>query len=47
MMLARWTRGFGNPARNRPALRHLLDRVIARPAVQRALATEQIAAPFF
>jgi glutathione S-transferase len=46
-MLARWTRGMANPARNRPALRRLLERVAARPAVQRALATEKIEAPAF
>ena len=47
LMLARWTRGMGNPARNRPAVRRLLDRLIERPAVQRAFATEKIAAPLF
>ncbi len=46
-MLGRWTRGFANPARNRPALRRLLDRVVERPAVQRVLKTEELAAPFF
>jgi glutathione S-transferase len=47
LMLARWTRGMKNPARNRPALRRLLDRLIERPAVKRAFATEKIAAPLF
>ncbi len=47
LMLARWTRGMGNPARNRPAVRRLLDRLIERPAVKRAFATEEIAAPLF
>jgi glutathione S-transferase len=47
LMLARWTRGMTNPARNRPALRRLLDRLIERPAVRRAFATEGIAAPLF
>jgi glutathione S-transferase len=46
-MPGRWTRGFANPARNRPALRRLLDRVVERPAVQRVLQTEELAAPFF
>jgi glutathione S-transferase len=46
-MLSRWTRGFANPAGNRPALRRLLDAVAKRPAVQRALKTEGLAAPFF
>jgi glutathione S-transferase len=47
LMLARWTRGMANPARNRPAIRRLLDRLVERPAVRRALATEEIAPPFF
>jgi glutathione S-transferase len=47
LMLARWTRGMKNPARNRPATRRLLDRLIERPAVKRAFATEKIAAPLF
>src|SRR6185312_11652800 len=47
LMLSRWTRGFANPARNRPTLRRLLDRLAERPAVQRVFAKEGIAAPFF
>jgi glutathione S-transferase len=47
LMLSRWTRGFAKPARNRPALRRLLDRLAERPAVQRVFAKEGIAAPFF
>lgn len=47
LMVARWTRGMANPARNRPAIRRLLDRLIERPAVKRAYATEKIAAPLF
>ncbi|HEX3501077.1 MAG TPA: glutathione S-transferase family protein [Stellaceae bacterium] len=47
LMVARWTRGMKNPARNRPALRRLLDRLIERPAVNRAFATEKITAPLF
>ena len=47
LMLARWTRGMTNPARNRKAVRRLLDRLIERPAVKRAFATEKIAAPLF
>jgi glutathione S-transferase len=47
LMLARWTRGMTNPARNRPATRRLLDRLIERPAVKRAFATEGVAAPLF
>ena len=46
MMLWRWTRNFGQPARTRPYLGPYLQRVLARPAVQRVMATEQIAAPF-
>jgi glutathione S-transferase len=47
LMLARWTRGMKKPARERPATRRLLDRLVERPAVQRAFATEGIAAPLF
>jgi glutathione S-transferase len=46
-MLARWTRAMANPARERPALRNLLDRIVARPAVQRVFTTERITAPLF
>lgn len=47
MMLCRWTRGFASaPARSRPHLGPYLQRVLARPAVQRALATEQLAPPW-
>jgi glutathione S-transferase len=45
-MLCRWTRGFGRPAR---ALSHLgpyLARMLERPAVQRMLAQEGLAAPW-
>ncbi len=47
LMLARWTRGMANPARNRKALHRLLDRLIKRPAVQRVFTKEEIAAPWF
>ncbi|HZS82902.1 MAG TPA: glutathione S-transferase [Stellaceae bacterium] len=47
LMLARWTRGFVNPARNRAAVRRLLDRLVERPAVRRVFAKEGIEAPFF
>jgi glutathione S-transferase len=47
LMLARWTRGMAVPARDRPAVRRLLDRLIERPAVQRVFAKEKIAAPLF
>lgn len=48
LMLCRWTRGFTatQPARDRTHLGPYLRRVLERPAVQRALATEQLAAPF-
>ena len=46
-MLSRWSRGFTRPARTRPALARLLERVAARPAVQRAFAGEGITAPFY
>ena len=46
LMLCRWTRGFGQPARTRPQLGPYLQRVLGRPAVQRALAAEKLAPPF-
>lgn len=45
LMLGRWTRGFARPARSLPHLGPYLQRVLARPAVQRAFATEKITAP--
>jgi glutathione S-transferase len=45
LMLCRWTRGFARPARSLPLLGAYLQRVLARPAVQRAFATEKIAQP--
>ena len=44
-MLCRWTRGFTKPARDWPVLGEYLKRIMARPAVQRAIATEKLAAP--
>jgi len=46
-VLCRWTRGFARPARSLPHLGLYLQRMLARPALQRALATEKLAAPFF
>jgi len=50
LMLCRWTRGFEGPAaapaRDRPAIRAWLDRLLARPAVQRAFAAEGLAPPW-
>ncbi len=45
LMLCRWTRGFAHPARDWPGLAVYLQRMLARPAVQRVFATEGIAAP--
>jgi glutathione S-transferase len=45
-VLSRWTRGFGRPARTLPHVRPWLDRMLARPAVQRAFASEELTAPF-
>ena len=45
LMLCRWTRNFTRPARSLPQLGDYLQRVLARPAVQRAFATEKIAPP--
>ena len=46
--LCRWTRGFPltPPARERRHLGPFLQRMLARPAVQRALAAEGLQAPF-
>jgi glutathione S-transferase len=45
LMLCRWTRNFARPARSLPHLRPYLQRVLARPAVRRAFATEGLAEP--
>ena len=45
--LCRWTRNFKSPpARERPHLGPYLQRMLARPAVQRVLANEGLAPPF-
>ncbi len=46
LMLCRWTRNFGQPARTRPQLGPYLQRVLARPAVIRAFEAEELAAPW-
>ena len=46
LVLCRWTRGFARPARSLVRLGAYLQRVLARPAVQRVFATEKLAAPF-
>jgi glutathione S-transferase len=45
LMLCRWTRGFARPARSLPHLGLYLQRLLARPAVQRVFEREGLAAP--
>jgi glutathione S-transferase len=45
-MLCRWTRGAQRPARTLPKLGPYLERMLARPAVQKVLEVEQLQAPF-
>jgi glutathione S-transferase len=45
LMLARWTRGMARPARTLPQLGPYLQRLLARPAVQRAYAQEGLGEP--
>ena len=45
LMLGRWTRGFARPARSLPHLGPYLHRVLERPAVQRAFASEKLQPP--
>jgi glutathione S-transferase len=45
-MLCRWTRGMQRPARTLPALGSFLQRMLARPAVQRVIATERLPEPW-
>ena len=45
LVLCRWTRGFTRPARSLSYLGPYLQRLLARPAVQRVFAHEGIAAP--
>ena len=45
LVLCRWTRGFKRPARSLPQLGAYLQRLLARPAVQRAMAREGLGAP--
>lgn len=44
-MLCRWTRGMQRPARTLPHIGPWLDRMLARPAVQAALAAEGLQPP--
>jgi glutathione S-transferase len=46
LMLCRWTRSFARPARSLPHLTPYLQRMLARPAVQRAFASEKLSTPF-
>ena len=45
LMLCRWTRGFKRPARSLQQLGPYLQRLLARPAVQRVFEREGLAAP--
>ena len=46
LVLCRWTRGFASrPARDYPRLGSYLQRLLARPAVQRVFAREGLSAP--
>lgn len=46
-MLCRWTRNFdAHPARSFPHIAPFLQRMLARPAVQRVMATEGLVAPW-
>ena len=45
LMLARWGRNMNTPPRQMKHLRRNLDLMLARPAVQRALASEGLSAP--
>jgi glutathione S-transferase len=46
LMLCRWTRNFARPARSLPRLGPYLQRMLARPAVQRAFAAEKLSSPY-
>lgn len=46
-MLCRWTRMQEHPAKARPALAAYLQRVLERPATQRVVAKEGLAAPVY
>jgi glutathione S-transferase len=45
LMLGRWSRGMPRPARTLPRLGAFLQRMLARPAVQRAFEQEGLVAP--
>lgn len=46
LMLCRWTRNFARPARSLPRLGSYLERMLARPAVQRAFMAERLSPPY-
>ena len=46
LTLCRWTRHFARPARSLPHLGPYLQRLLARPATQRAFASERLEPPF-
>ena len=47
-MLCRWTRGFSSqPARSFPHIAAFLQRMLERPALQRAMATEKLPPPVY
>ena len=45
-MLGRWSRGFTRPARTLPYMGPYLERMLARPAVQKVFEVEQLSAPW-
>jgi glutathione S-transferase len=45
-MLCRWTRGAARPARTLPHIGPYLERMLARPAVQKVLEVEQLPRPW-
>jgi glutathione S-transferase len=46
LMLGRWTRNCGRPGRSLPHIGPYLERMLERPAVQRAFAAEGLAKPY-
>ena len=44
-MLCRWSRGFTRPARTLPHIAPFLQRMLARPAVQKVVEVEQLSPP--
>jgi glutathione S-transferase len=45
-MLCRWTRGMQRPARTLPHVAPFLERMLARPAVQKVLEVEKLTVPW-